>query len=273
MDPNEILRHGGELAKLSTVVGAAVPFTAIVKRILGPAADEIAERVRDEIRVYRFGRQLSLLQKAERMAHEAGFTPKAVPTKLLFALLEGASLEENEELHDKWATLLTNAASPKMADWVRPSFTETLRLMPPEAARFLDAAYASASEKPLMVLPSSDLGIDYDEETHTQPISPNLKIRALTRFDLGNYDDLFSLFAQVGGTSLPAATFVASDSPEEQIEQDEMDRQRFAVLMDELMRFQMWSIRTSKTSGDHFSLSHYAAQFLMACHPPNQVTR
>jgi hypothetical protein len=140
MDPDDVLRYGGELAKVGAAIGAAVPFTAVVKQILGPAADEIAERVRDEIRIYRFGRQLSLLKKAESMAREAGFTPKAVPTKLLFSLLEGASLEENEDLHDKWATLLANAASPRMGAWVRPSFAETLKLMPPEAVRFLDAA-------------------------------------------------------------------------------------------------------------------------------------
>src|SRR5579875_1328344 len=102
MDPQEILNGAQQIVKAGAAVGAVVPFTAMVKRILGPAADEIAERVRDEIRLYRYGRQLSLLHKAEQMAEEAGFTPKAVPVKALFSLLEGASLEENEDLHTKW---------------------------------------------------------------------------------------------------------------------------------------------------------------------------
>jgi hypothetical protein len=203
------------------------------------------------------------------MALDAGFTPKAVPTKLLFALLEGASLEENEDLHDKWAALLANAASPRMADWVRPSFSETLKLMPPEVARFLDAAYARANEPPAAILPASDLGIFYDDRPNVQVISPVLKVRAATQVDLGTYNSLFQLFARVGATTRPPGGLVTSDSTTEEIEKDEADRQSFAVVMDELTRLQMWSVRTSETTGDHFYLSPYAAQFLMACHRPD----
>jgi hypothetical protein len=35
--------------------------------MLGPAADEVAEMLRDSIRMYRYQRQLSLLHKAEAM--------------------------------------------------------------------------------------------------------------------------------------------------------------------------------------------------------------
>lgn len=35
------------------VLAAAIFFTAIVKRMLGPAADEVAEMWRDQVRVYR----------------------------------------------------------------------------------------------------------------------------------------------------------------------------------------------------------------------------
>jgi hypothetical protein len=174
-------------------------------------------------------------------------------------------------VHDlrRTATLLANAASPRMAAWVRPSFTETLKLMPPEAVRFLDAAYARANGKPRTVLPASDLGICYDDEVHVPVISLNQKLRTLTSFDLGTYNDLFRLFAQVGNTYLPPNAFVTSGSSAEKIEKDEVDRQSFAVLMDELTPFQIWSIRTSKRSGDHFYLSFYAAQFLLPCHPPD----
>ena len=43
MDANELIKHAPEIAKAATAVAAAVPFTAIVKRMLGPAADELAE--------------------------------------------------------------------------------------------------------------------------------------------------------------------------------------------------------------------------------------
>jgi hypothetical protein len=269
MDPSEILRHSTEIAKVGTAVGAAIPFTAVVKKILGPAADEIAQRVRDEIRVYRFGRQLSLLRKAERIALEAGFKPTAVPTKLLFSLLEGASLEEDEGLHDKWAALLANSANPGMTKWVRPSFADTLTLMTPEVAQFLDTVFDQADKPPSTILPASDLAIGYHDDFVAKPTPLSMKRRALTRVDLGTYDSLFNLFGKAGGTVLPTDSFLTSESPNEDIDQDESDRQDFAVIMDELMRFQMWDVRSSRNSGDHYYLSSYAVQFLMACRKPD----
>src|SRR5579863_1360786 len=122
MDPNELIKAAPEIAKGVGALAVAVPFTAIVKRMLGPAADELAEMWRDQVRLYRYERQLKCVEKAEKMATDAGFTPNAVPIKLLFPLLEGASLEEDETLHDMWAALLANASSPDDSDKVRPGF-------------------------------------------------------------------------------------------------------------------------------------------------------
>ncbi len=91
MDPTDLIKAAPAIAKGAGALAAAIPFTAIVKRMLGPAADEVAEQLQTEIRVYRDGRMWTLLEKAERMAQEAGYTPNAVPIKLLFPLLEGAS--------------------------------------------------------------------------------------------------------------------------------------------------------------------------------------
>jgi hypothetical protein len=137
MDANELVKHAPEIAKAATAVAAAVPFTAIVKRMLGPAADELAEMWKDQIRLYRYERQLKCVEKAERMAQEAGFTPQAVPPKILFPLLEGASFEEDENLHDMWAALLANA-SMERAIVIRPRYIALLRDMVPDEAELLN---------------------------------------------------------------------------------------------------------------------------------------
>lgn len=123
LDP-KLLELGRDVAKIAA---GSIPFTIVAKRMLGPAADEIAEAWRDSVRTYRFGRQLKLIKKAEKMASDAGFTPEAVPIKLLFPLLEGASLEENEELHSMWAALLANASNPSTPELVHPNFANTLK--------------------------------------------------------------------------------------------------------------------------------------------------
>src|SRR5215469_9244286 len=121
MDPNELIKAAPQLARGAVALSAAVPFTAIVKRMLGPAADELAEMLRDQVRLYRYERQLKCLEKAKKMAKDAGFRPQAVPPKILFPLLEGASFEEDEDMHTMWAALLANASSPENAE-VRPGF-------------------------------------------------------------------------------------------------------------------------------------------------------
>jgi hypothetical protein len=136
MDPNELLAAGTAVAKIAA---GSIPFTGIVKRMLGPAADEVAEMCRDSVRVYRYGRQLKLLEKSERMAQEAGYTPNAVPLKILFPLLEGASFEDNEDMHDMWAALLANAS--RSDNMVHPSFIDILKQLRPIDAKFLAVVY------------------------------------------------------------------------------------------------------------------------------------
>ena len=99
MDPNDIFKALPEVTSVAKIAAASIPFTAIVKRMLGPAADELAEMWRDQVRLYRYERQLKCVEKAEKMAKDAGFTPQAVPPKILFPLLEGASFEEDENFH------------------------------------------------------------------------------------------------------------------------------------------------------------------------------
>jgi hypothetical protein len=137
MDPNDLIKAAPELAKGAGALAAAIPFTSIVKKMLGPAAGELAEMWRDQVRMYRYERQLKCVEKAEKMAEEVGFTPQAVPPKILFPLLEGASFEEDENLHDMWAALLANAASPRHHRKVRPSIIATLRQMAPDEAGLL----------------------------------------------------------------------------------------------------------------------------------------
>src|SRR6266446_911734 len=133
MNPDDIIKAAPAIAKVAGPLSAAIPFTAIVKRMLGPAADELAEMWRDQVRLYRYERQVKCVEKAERMAQEAGFTPQAVPPKILFPLLEGASFEDNEDLHTMWAALLANAASSE-SKALRPSFISILRELAPDEA-------------------------------------------------------------------------------------------------------------------------------------------
>jgi hypothetical protein len=140
-DPNT------ELAKL-----ALEPITDMLKRIAGPLADEIGESLGVVARHYRFRLGVKMLQKTQRMLREAGITPQAVPPRLFLPILENASIQDDEDLHTRWAALLANAAtSPKS---VHPSYIEILKQLDPQDAALLDKLY------------------DYSKETHNSAVRP-----------------------------------------------------------------------------------------------------
>ena len=230
MDPNELIKAAPEIAKGLTAVGAAIPFTGIVKTLLGPAADEVAEMLRDRVRLYRYGNQMRCLEKAEKMAQEAGFTPRAVPPKILFPLLEGASFEHDENLHDMWAALLANASSPENSGGVRPGFISILRQLAPDEAAVLNWMF------------------DY---SHNDPEFRN--VRAFMT-------DLTEAFLELGFTTgaenLHGLNFSDSEG-----------RQRLESCLDGLQAGQLIR-RHDEENGLYYKLTFRGRDFVRSCRPP-----
>jgi hypothetical protein len=73
----------------------------------------------------------------------AGSRIHATP-KILFPLLEGASFEEDENLHDMWAALLANAAWSENREVVRPGFIATLKQLSVDDAKLISRIYDMA---------------------------------------------------------------------------------------------------------------------------------
>ena len=229
-DPLELMP---EVVKGAATVGGKIPFTGIVKRMLGPAADEVAEMLRDQVRVYRYGRQLKLLEKAERMAQDAGFTPQAVPPKILFPLLEGASFEDDEDLHTMWAALLANAASPNDPSRVRPGFVATLRQLSPDEAAVLSLIF------------------DYVSEAKTPRQSPlGVTVPVSTLLELCSSLGLGEVKRRPGGSL-------------ESLESDTL-----GTCMDSLVAAQLIARRYDSPIITTYALTYRGYDFVTACRPP-----
>jgi len=76
------------------------------------------------------------LRKTERILREAGLPANAVPTRLLFPIVDASSIEDDETLQEMWAGLLATAS--QQTDSVSPSFIETLKQLTPDDARHLE---------------------------------------------------------------------------------------------------------------------------------------
>lgn len=116
-----------------------------LRKITGPLADEIGESLGVWARHYRYRLGIKMFQKTERMLTDAGIDPHAVPPRLFLPMIENASMQDNEDLHTRWAALLANAAASP--DSVHPSFIEVLRQLTPKDAKLLDDLYDSCVAK------------------------------------------------------------------------------------------------------------------------------
>ncbi|MGA2201791.1 MAG: Abi-alpha family protein [Terriglobales bacterium] len=124
---------------------ALQPLGDMLRKIVGPLADEVGEGMGVVARHYRYRLALKMYQKTERMLTDAGIDPHAVPPRLFLPMIENASMQDDEDLHTRWAALLANAAASP--DSVHPSFIEVLRQLTPRDAKLLDELYDSCTGK------------------------------------------------------------------------------------------------------------------------------
>lgn len=87
--------------------GMDIAKTFIDKLII-PSVEEVGLLIKDKVTMWRFNNQVKMIIKAKEKCEDLGISPKTISLKTLCPLLEYASLEDNEILQDKWASLLAN---------------------------------------------------------------------------------------------------------------------------------------------------------------------
>jgi len=128
------IEHGMEAAK------------SLLQKLCGPAAEEFGAMLQDRTRVYRLKNQLRMLGKVQAMLQNAGTPVHSVPLRTLLPLLEGAALEDDENLSNKWAGLLASAATSNETELSHPSFSRILSEMSPREALILDKLHRVGGE-------------------------------------------------------------------------------------------------------------------------------
>lgn len=81
------------------------PVKDVFNRVFGPFADQLGGLMADPIRVWRYQRSLKLFEKVARLSAAKEIKLKPVPLKTFLPILEYASVEEDEDLHNRWASL------------------------------------------------------------------------------------------------------------------------------------------------------------------------
>ena len=121
------------------------PMGDMLRKIAGPVSGELGESIGVVARHYRYKLAVKMLQKTERMLREAGINPRAVPPRVFLPIIENASVQDDDDLHTRWAALLANAAAA--SESVHPSYIEVLRQLTPDDAKLLDRLYDYMAER------------------------------------------------------------------------------------------------------------------------------
>ena len=79
-----------------------------IDKMISPSVEEVGLLFKDKVNIWRFKNHVKSINKTKDYCVKHNISPKVISLKLLYPLLEFASLEEDEELQDKWAILLGN---------------------------------------------------------------------------------------------------------------------------------------------------------------------
>jgi len=135
----------GALAKKGIDEGVSAARN-LLEKLCGPAFEELGLLLQDRSRVYRLKNQLRMLDKVQNILENSKAKARTVPLRTLLPLLEGAGLEDDENLSNKWAGLLASAATANEPELSHPSFPKILSEMSPREAIILDKLYSLDGE-------------------------------------------------------------------------------------------------------------------------------
>lgn len=212
------------------------PVQEIVRRIAGPAATEVGLMWGDAVRAWRAKRAVRLFDDVMRVMSAGHLRPNPVAPRLLFPILDAATLNEDEDLHARWVALLTNAATSDKQ--VLPSFSEILRQLTPEEVRFLDRAYdeVTLAEQHREIQNRTPLLSSYDYLMH--PVRES----TLELIDTVTFDNLYRLML----LRRDSGVYVSGGEPETSFEQQVSQELENAVYITELGRAFICACRLPK---------------------------
>src|SRR4051794_22485359 len=106
---SEELKSIGEVAKASgKLIDAGRELGGFLAKYIGGSLEQAMGIVEDKLKYYRWHRQIRLIDRANKLMAERGLSQptRHVPLQIAIPLLQGGSLEENDQLQDRWAALL-----------------------------------------------------------------------------------------------------------------------------------------------------------------------
>jgi hypothetical protein len=243
-DDSELIKAGTE----GLVEGTLKSVHELILRLFGPAADEAGELFKDYVHHYR-ERKKRFFETTLSKISKADIQPHPVPLKLLKPIIENATIEDNDELQDVWANMLSNAANSGDEGNVAPVFPVILKELDIREVRFLNKLYETALETKLKYVVKR----------------PEV---ARVRYDRFNVYELQGIYGQALDEELRFPNSRTLSREELQLFRFSLDVVLRNNLVDEIYDVIEDRDNHRQTVGSVFVLSTLGARFVCACRPP-----
>jgi hypothetical protein len=121
--------------------------SAFLGRICLPVAEEFGLLLRDKVSNWRAQQMAKIVEKTQRKLEQAGAPPELhAHPRLVSAILEHGSWEENEDVQEMWAGLLSSSCSADGRDDSNLIFINLLSQLSSMQARILDYSCTKAKK-------------------------------------------------------------------------------------------------------------------------------
>lgn len=156
----EVAKATGEVAKASgKAIDASREAGGFLSQFIQGPLEQVSGIVEDQLKYFRWKRRHRLMDRANQFLKDRGLKgpTRTVPLKIAVDIMREGSQEENDELQDRWAQLLVNAADTESGVVVRPMYLGILKDLSPEDAQVLDSIYSMIDPKEIGIVVEGSL--------------------------------------------------------------------------------------------------------------------
>ncbi len=140
----EIAKATQEVAKTtSKALDVSEKVGGFVAKVIGEPVECAVGMLVDKLRFLRWERQLRMVDRCEEIIKKRGIEGKtrSVPPKFALPIMENASLEEDNDLQDLWANLLSSALDPEFDGSLRSAFIDIIKQLETVDVHVLNLIY------------------------------------------------------------------------------------------------------------------------------------
>lgn len=120
---------------------------ALLKTLFGPSFEELGGLIADQVKLRRFNNQVKIFTKAQEKLKQNNINPQKVSLKVLAPLIEYSSLEEEENLQDKWSNLISHILGGDKEVVFHQNCITILNRISSEEAKLLDKLHDLLQKK------------------------------------------------------------------------------------------------------------------------------